>query len=178
MKRGVILVLLAALLLSLCGCGLLRSRAERCARDGWERAGEADVRLDEVYVMHYSSRRKLSDDVLDTPMYQKLPENGYAVLYHSRSRQFMDSYACFFDDGGKLVFTFDYEEYHDLYEEYYEDFSIYNIEAGEKAVEYLTNCNYISGMINDAADGKEFTSNMEKNIWYALSDAQIAWVVG
>lgn len=143
-----------------------------CAREGWQTVGEADLRLDEVYVIRYSSRRNLSDEVLDTGMYDRLPTSGYAVLYHSRGSTFMDSYACFFNTEGELEFSFDYEENHDLYERYYARFSPYNVEAGEKALEYLKNCNYIAHMINNA-DPEEYTSRPEDNVWYELTDGQI-----
>ena len=179
MKRVIACGLLMAMLLSLCGCSLLKPKIERYAKEGWEQIGDRDAEPEEIYVIQYTSRKKLSDEVLDTEMYDDIPERGYAVLYHSYARDpFSDSYACFFDDEGELEFVFDYEENDLLFEKYYEDFSIYNIGSGEKALEYITNCNYISGMINYASDGEDFTSNMEKNIWYALSDAQIAWVAG
>ena len=43
-------------------------------------------------------------------------------------------------------------------------------------MEYLTNCNYIAGMINDA-DGEDYRGKLEKNVWYALSDDQIEWIL-
>lgn len=179
MKKGIALFLLLAVAVSLCACSLGRSKAERCAKEGWERIGEDDIELDQVYVMQYTSRRNLSDQVLDTDMYFQIPETGYAVLYHSYEiPAFSDSYACFFDTKGNVAFTFDYEEYDQLYEEYYADFSVYNIEAGEKAVEYLTDCNYISHMINYAGTGEEYSGSMEKNVWYAMDDKQIRYVMG
>lgn len=179
MKKGMALLLLFAITVSLCACGLGRSKAERYAKEGWERVGERDIELDDVYVMQYTSRRNLSDEVLDTDMYFEIPETGYAVLYHSYAiPAFSDSYACFFNERGDIVFTFDYEEYDELYEEYYADFSLYNTKAGEKALEYLMDCNYISHMINYANDSEEYSGNMEKNVWYTLDEKQIKYVGG
>ena len=85
----------------------------------------------------------------------------------------MDSYACFLDTDGNLAFSFDYEENYLLYEKHYSNFSVYNITAGELAVEYLSNCNYISGMINNA-DGNVLQRDLDNNVWYSFSQKQIA----
>lgn len=174
MKKAFAILLCLLILLS--GCSR-RTLIEGYAQNCWHQIGPADADIDEIFVIRYTSRTELCDDVLDTPMYQKIPERGYAVLFHSYgSPSFHDSYACFLDTEGKLAFCFDYEENHRLYEAYYEQFSIFDIGSGELAVEYLTNCNYIAGMINDA-DGEDYRGKLEKNVWYALSDDQIEWIL-
>lgn len=171
MRKRLLGCLLCLLTIFFCAC-TPQSELLSCAWEGWDAVGEADIDLDEVYVIRYTSRRRLSDEVLDTSMYSQLPTSGYAVLYHSRGSTFMDSYACFFDTEEELVFSFDYEENHELYERYYASFSPYNVEAGEKALEYLKNCNYIAHMINNA-DPEDYTSRPEDNVWYELTDGQI-----
>ena len=167
--------ILRCLLILLSGCSR-RTLIEGYAQNCWHQIGPVDADIDEIFVIRYTSRTELCDEVLDTPMYQKIPERGYAVLFHSYGSSFYDSYACFLDTEGKLAFSFDYEENHRLYEAYYEQFSIFDIGSGELAVEYLTNCNYIAGMINDA-DGEDYRGKLEKNVWYALSDDQIEWIL-
>lgn len=171
MRKRLIGCLLCMLTIFFCAC-TTQSVLLTCAREGWDTIGDADEGPDEVYVIRYSSRRNLSDEVLDTSMYDRLPTSGYAVLYHSYGSTFMDSYACFFDAEGELVLSFDYEENHELYERYYASFSPYNVEAGEKALEYLKNCNYIAHMINNA-DPEAYTDHPVDNIWYELTDGQI-----
>lgn len=174
MKKAIV-VLLCLCMLLLCGCSR-QSLIEQSARACWDQIGPTDVDIDEIFVICYTSRLELCDEVLDTPMYQKIPERGYAVLFHSYGSSFYDSYACFLDTEGKLIFSFDYEENHRLYEAYYEQFSIFDISSGELAVEYLTNCNYIAGMINDA-DGEDYRGKLEKDIWYSLTEDQMEWVL-
>ncbi len=171
MKKTVVWILcLLTLFLSACGnrsVGL--TYAEKCM----ERLDLDSSDVDEVYIMHYTSRTRLSDEVLDTDMYQEIPDSGYVVLLHSYGTPaFYDSYACFLNENGRIVFTFDYEENDRLFEKYYSNFSVSNVSAGERALEYLKNCNYISHMINNAGNA-QLKGDMEKNVWYALSDKQI-----
>ena len=176
MKRWLALFLAALMLLPLCACGGQKDVCKE-ARTCWRTVGSDEISLERVYVIQYTSRLHLTGDVLDNPMYQEIPERGTAILFHAHRTKnpFHDSYACFLDERGKLVFTFDYEENYKLYEKHYENFSRYNVAAGEKAVEYLENCNYIAGMINDA-DGEPLGGKMAKNTWYELSDQQREWV--
>lgn len=153
-----------------------KSDVEKMVKRCWHEIGSEEISLDRIYVMRYSSRLELTGEVLETDMYQEIPSSGYAILFHSYGNPaFCDSYACFLDRDGELVFVFDYEENHLLYEVNYAQFSVSNIAAGERAVEYLTNCNYISGMINDASD-EEYKGKMKQNTWYAFSDEQVEWV--
>ena len=179
MRRILPLFACLALLFSLCACGKSENTGNnkllRYVEECWEDAGSGDA-PEEVYIIRYTSRRNLSGEVLDTDMYEKLPEQGYAILFHTHvaGDPFSASYACFLDKDGDLVFSFDYKESHDLYEKYYSQFSIYNTVAGEKAIMYLSNCNYIAHMINHANDHCEkLKSTISKNTWYSLSDAQI-----
>ena len=171
MKKAVVWIFcLLTLFLSACSSqsvGL--TYAENCL----DRLGLDSDDVDEVYIMHYTSRMRLGDDVLDVPMYQEIPDSGYVVLLHSYcSPAFYDSYACFLNENGKIVFTFDYEENDKLFEKYYSKFSPSNVSAGEKALEYLENCNFIAHMINSAGEN-QLKDKMEKNLWYALTDKQI-----
>lgn len=169
-KTAAIILCLLTLFLSACG---KQSVGLNCAEICMERLGLSSNGVDEVYIMHYTARTKLSDEVLDTSMYQKIPDSGYVVLLHSYTTPaFYDSYACFLNETGRIVFTFDYEENDRLYEKYYSSFSPSNVGAGETALEYLKNCNYISHMINQAGN-TPLKGEMEKNVWYALSPEQI-----
>lgn len=174
MKKTLAIFMVILLTLSLTAC-LGRSKVERYAKAGWEATGSAGASIDKIFVMHYTSRRCLSGEVLDTPMYSQMPSNGYAVLYYSMGSGFSDCYACFFDQDGKLALSFDYEENEKLFDLYYGSFSIYNTESGEKALEYLKNCNYISAMMNDAYD-VAVEDKLEKDVWFSFSEETVEWI--
>lgn len=176
MKRFAVLLLCILLAFSLCACKT-SSKPMQYARKSWNAIGSAGMEVDEIYFMEYTSRTHLSDDVLETELYDQLPQRGYAILFDTTFPN-KERYACFFNDRGELVLTFDYAENYRLYEKHYDNFSIYNIGSGEKAVEYLSNCNYISGMILFAHDGQDLSGTCEKNIWYRLSDKQVKSIVG
>lgn len=180
MKRTVAILLCVLMALSLCACGA-SGRAMRYIAECWEDIDRVGIDVDEIYFMEYTSRSHLSDEVTEASVYDDIPRKGYAVLFHSYNAEgggaFMDSYAFFLDDEGDLELCFDYEENELLYERYFERFSPYDLASGEKALEYLTSCNYISGMINYAHDGDPMKGALEKNVWYVLSDKQIEKIV-
>ena len=176
MKKAIIWLVCIFLLFTFCACGA-QNDAQRYAKKCWDLIGSNSIEVDKIYFMKYTSRAHLSDEVLDTSMYEELPKQGYVILFHSFNapygKRFWDSYACFLDANGNIVFTFDYEENDKLYEKYYSQFSPTNISAGEKALVYLKNCVYISGMINDANSGEDLQGTIEKNTWYSFSNKQI-----
>lgn len=180
MRKITAMLLCVILLLSLSGCSA-QGKMQRYAKACWEDVGSPGITPDEVYVMQYTSRSKLSDKVPETDIYEEIPSRGYAILFHSyrakAGEPFFDSFACFLNEDGRLVFSFDYEENHDLYEANYGGFSINNIQAGERALEYLQNCNYIANMINYAANCEPLELQMEKNIWYEFSEEQIEKII-
>ena len=175
MKKFLTALICIALMLSLCACGE-SSRVLKYAEDCLEGI-EMNSRLQEVYVMKYTSRKALADTVLDTDMYMEIPERGYAVIYHAYvtgGEPFSDTYAFFLRENGRVALPFDYEESNDLYKKYYSQFSPYNIAAGEMALMHLSNCNYISGMVNYAGESdEELKAKLEPNVWYSLSEKQI-----
>lgn len=174
--RRVRIIVIGLLMIMLCSCGIV-SEAERYVARCWDVIGTEELDVDKIYVMQYTSRLELTGEVLDTDMYLELPERGYVVLFHSYcSPAFYDSYACFFNQKGKLVYVFDYEENDRLFEKYYENFSNYNVKNGVIALEYISNCNYIAEMINDA-DDNEYKGKIRKNMWYSFSDKQIEKIV-
>ena len=174
MKRFTAVVLLLTLLISLCGCGeqnTVLGYVRVCAQ-----GLESSWKNPEVYVMKYTSRRALSDEVLDTELYDEIPTRGYAILFHSyvSGDPFADSYGFFLDMDGNIQCTIDYEESDKLFDKYYSSFSPYNTAAGEMAVMHLKNCNYLSGMINYAGEHcEELTSKLQENVWYSLSEKLI-----
>lgn len=179
MRRIIALVLCIILTLSMTSCAAL-GKPVRYAGKCWDDIGSSAIEVDYIYFMEYTSRTYLSDDVLETSMYNDIPQRGYVVLFgssYSKEGAFMDSYACFLNTDGELEFYFDFEENYRLYEKHYANFSPHNVSAGEKALEYLMNCNYISGMINYAYDGKSLKSTHEKNVWYSLSELQVKQIV-
>ena len=172
MKKVFNLFLCVVLFVGLSGCGkeqtILRY-TEQCLN-----GIEVDSNFQQVYVMEYTLKKELADQVLTTDMYDSIPGQGIAVLYHPISSGHGD-YVFFFDSNGKLVFSFDYEESYALYEENYRKFSPNNIRSGEIALMHLENCNYISGMRRYAHDScEELKSKVEKNTWYELNDKQLA----
>lgn len=171
MRKRFLLIIAIVVTLALCACGA-SSEVQQYARSCWRAVGSDDVSLDRVSVMRYTSRLHLNGEVLDSPMYEEIPDRGYAILFRAYGDPHAGMYACFLDERGKLIFSFNYEENYKLYEKYYSKFSIHNIEAGEKAVEYLGNCNYIHSMFNDAA-GDTLSGAPEKNVWYVLPEEQV-----
>ena len=180
MKRLIAVLLCIVLVLCLSACSFLRPKLMSNAQTAWEAVDSGNVDSECVYVMQYTSRSQLTSENQDAPLYSEIPSRGYVVLFHTYTfPAFHESYACFLDEDGEVELTFDYEESYELHEYYYSQFSLFNIQAGEIALEYISNCNFISSMINSAHDVCEelkFPGRHKKNVWYLLSENQIEWV--
>ena len=175
-----LLALLMALTLLLCAsCSLMRSKEESLIRDAWKSIGESH-RPQWVYIMRYNNRSELSNEVLDSSLYRRIPTSGYAVIFSQPEGEygFYGMHTVFLNETGEVLYTFDYSDHYDLYQRtkpsYY---SIYNVSQIDRATGYLEECNYFAGMQNFAHNDSESTRNeklcKQANVWYSLTEKQI-----
>lgn len=182
MKKTVCFLLACLFVFSACGVAdkeAERTLAEQCAKTGWGSVGRYAVSPTSVYVMKYTSVYKLCDKVPETALRDDLPGSGYAVLYYNNLNGFDDCYACFFESDGDFSFSFDYNKTYAEYEKYFEmTTESLDATAADRALEAISDCNYISGMILYARrDLRDLTKTTAEDLWYVLSDKQMEWVL-
>ena len=144
----------------------------------WNEISSADDLFDIVCVNKYTSRLNITGEVSDSPMYSEIPERGYAVVFYRihAEEPFWGSYACFLNEEGELICSYSYEEQDKLFDMYYSKYSIYNIEAGERALEHIGNCNFITTMVNCGRKGEFLQGEPDNNLWYSLSEEDMDWI--
>ena len=159
------------------GCGKSYD-VQYYVKECWEKISSADELVDIVCVNKYTSRLNITGEVSDSPMYSKIPERGYAVVFHRilAEEVLWGTYACFLDEDGKVICSYSYEEQDKLFDMYYSQYSIYNIEAGERALEHIGNCNFISTMLKHGRKGELLQGEPENNVWYSLSEEDMDWI--
>jgi hypothetical protein len=173
MKRFAALLLCIALIVTLSACGM-KNDALQYVKECWK-----EIDCDEgdgyaAYIMKYTSREYLNDDVLETPMYDDIPKRGYAIVMkvYPSSNLFVG----FFTDNGELVLLFDHKDNEKLSEECWRRFTRFDdFQAAEKHFEISHNCNYIYRIWLDAMTCEENVPRgaLEENIWYCLSEKQL-----
>lgn len=181
------IILILTLLMPGCSSG---NAAVQLAREGWNEVGSSATEGFDGYggilICEYTSKSRLypGADLDYVSLYDDIPSSGTAIIYMTDASGFDELYAVFYSSSGYLYETFDYAEWHDLYEYYYAIGSrgvAYTKEL-TMAVIFLCNCNYISGMYNHArsvADKKgNVPGELEANQWYLFSDRQEKAIAG
>jgi len=177
MKRCFVLFLCIVMLFSACACGA-RTDAENYARSAWVSLKAADLSPEKIFVKHYTSREALSEEELDTDMYDAIPESGYAILFHADATpNYYNSYAAFLDEAGNVKHVLDYEQEDAQFNIHYREFLAYDTKAGELALACISNCDYVEGLIDTAlAEAASYQQDMQADTWYSFSEKQIHWV--
>lgn len=177
------IIICICVLFSGCGGSSVVSQMEQYAKDAYQELSLKDD-PEEIYIIKYTNKSYLNDDeadLSDVSAYDESPSKGYAILFYSYSIPAFSSYAAvFLTESGRISYVFDYAATYKKYEDAYADFSPYNIRAGERALEYLSNCSFFSGMSNyvdDVLEG-ELPRKMENNTWYIFSEKSIEKIIG
>lgn len=172
-SKVILLLMLVAMMLTACGQS---SKYVSLAQKAAEVVGEG---LDYDYVLgiKYTKKSVLNPNAnLEyVNIYDEIPGSGYVFLFDTIKGKAFDNYvACFLNSDGDVKYSFSYADTHASYERFMSRFSVYDLDSGEKALSYLSDCNYMSGMLNYARDEVDENGgeNHDNNSWFTFSESE------